>query len=129
MQGFIKSANSVSSQISYRGYEKAAVFLAELADASEKVMNALSLTVLEKRKLLKAMQKLGKYNPNNAEQVAREQAVLKEALEYGKRKNILSSKVVVPAQERDKNKEMWNTVKENPDKVAKLLGSWLDEQK
>lgn len=74
------------------------------------------------------MQSLGSYDANNIAHVTREQAVLKEALEYGKQKNILSSKPVAAAAERDKNKEMWKIVKENPDRVAELLGSWLDKK-
>ncbi len=124
MQGFVKS-----SQVHYSGYEKAAVLLAELGGASEKVLQALDLSDLEKIKLTKAMQALGHYNSNDLEQVKREQAVLNEVLLYGARKNILSEKPVVPAEERDKNKNMWQTVKSDPDKVANLLKVWLEEDK
>ncbi len=54
MQGFVKS-----SQVHYSGYEKAAVLFAELGGASEKVLQALDLSDLEKIKLTKAMQALG----------------------------------------------------------------------
>lgn len=124
MQGFVKS-----SEIRYSGFEKAAVLLAELGSASEKVLQALDLSELEKTKLTKAMRSLGHYNPNDLEQVKREKAVLNEALLYGARKNILSKKTVIPAEERDKNKNMWQTVKNDPDKVANLLKVWLEEDK
>ncbi len=124
MQGFVKS-----SEKHYTGFEKAAVLLAELGDASEKILQALDLSDLEKRKLTKALQSLGRYNANDLEQVKREQAVLNEALLFGARKNILSNKPVVPAEVRDKNKNMWQTVKNDPDKVANLLKVWLDEDK
>lgn len=124
MQGFVKS-----SEIHYSGYEKAAVLLAELGSARETVLQALDLSDLEKTKLSKAMRSLGRYNPNDLEQVKREQAVLNEALLYGARKNILSKKPVVPAEARDKNKNMWQTVKNEPDKVANLLKVWLEEEK
>lgn len=124
MQGFVKS-----SEKHYTGFEKAAVLLAELGSASEKILQALDLSDLEKSKLTKAMRSLGRYNANDLEQVKREQAVLNEALLYGARKNILSKKPVVPAEERDKNKNMWQTVKNDPDKVANLLKVWLDEDK
>ena len=124
MQGFVKS-----SEIHYSGYEKAAVLLAELGSASEKVLQALDLSDFEKTKLSKAMRSLGRYNPNDLEQVKREQAVLNEAPLYGARKNILSKKPVVPAEARDKNKNMWQTVKNEPDKVANLLKVWLEEEK
>lgn len=124
MQGFVKS-----SEKHYTGFEKAAVLLAELGSASEKILQVLDLSDLEKSKLTKAMRSLGRYNANDLEQVKREQAVLNEALLYGARKNILSKKPVVPAEERDKNKNMWQTVKNDPDKVANLLKVWLDEDK
>ncbi len=124
MQGFVKS-----SEKHYTGFEKAAVLLAELGGASEKILQALDLSDLEKRKLTKALQSLGRYNANDLEQVKREQAVLNEALLFGARKNILSNKPVVPAEVRDKNKNMWQTVKNDPDKVANLLKVWLDEDK
>ena len=124
MQGFVKS-----SEIHYSGYEKAAVLLVELGSASERVLQSLDLSDLEKNKLSKAMRNLGHYNANDMEHVKREQAVLNEALLYGARKNILSKKPVVPAEARDKNKEMWQTVKNEPDKVANLLKVWLEEEK
>ena len=124
MQGFVKS-----SEIRYSGYEKAAVLLAELGSASERLLQALDLSDLEKNKLSKAMRSLGHYNANDMEHVKREQAVLNEALLYGARKNILSKKPVVPAEARDKNKEMWQTVKNEPDKVANLLKVLLEEEK
>ena len=124
MQGFVKS-----SEIRYSGYEKAAVLLAELGSASERLLQALDLSDLEKNMLSKAMRSLGHYNANDMEHVKREQAVLNEALLYGARKNILSKKPVVPAEARDKNKEMWQTVKNEPDKVANLLKVWLEEEK
>ena len=124
MQGFVKS-----SEKHYTGFEKAAILLVELGGASEKILQALDLSDLEKRKLTKALQSLGRYNANDLEQVKREQAVLNEALLFGARKNILSNKPVVPAEERDKNKNMWQTVKNDPDKVANLLKVWLDEDK
>lgn len=124
MQGFVKSSGK-----HYTGFEKAAVLLAELGSASEKILQMLDLSDLEKSKLTKAMRSLGRYNANDLEQVKREQAVLNEALLYGARKNILSKKPVVPAEERDKNKNMWQTVKNDPDKVANLLKVWLDEDK
>lgn len=124
MQGFVKSPEK-----RYSGFEKAAVLLAELGSASEKVLQALELSDLEKNKLSRAMQSLGHYDANNPEHVKREQAVLNEALLYGARKNILSKKPVVPAEERDKNKNMWQTVKTDPDKVANILKVWLDEEK
>lgn len=124
MQGFVKS-----SEIRYSGFEKAAVLLAELGSASEKVLQALDLSDLEKNKLTKAMRNLGRYDANDISDVKREQAVLNEVLLYGAQKNILSKKPVVPAEERDKNKNMWQTVKKDPDKVANLLKLWLDEDK
>lgn len=48
MQGFVKS-----SEIRYSGFEKAAVLLAELGSASEKVLQALDLSDLEKISLQK----------------------------------------------------------------------------
>lgn len=127
MQGFVKlSENSV--KVRYGGYEKAAVLLCELGGSASVVINCLKFTDSEKHKLLKALQSLGTYDANNIAHVTREQDVLKEALEYGKQKNILSSKPVAAAAERDKNKEMWKIVKENPDKVAGLLGSWLEKK-
>ena len=60
MQGFVKS-----SEIRYSGYEKAAVLLAELGSASERLLQALDLSDLEKNKLSKAMRSLGHYNAND----------------------------------------------------------------
>lgn len=123
VQGFVKSA-----EVSCSGLEKAAVLLAELSDGADKVLAYLSLSDYEKTKIRKAMQKLGKYDPNNMAHVKREQAVLKEALEYGRQKNILSSKPVLPAEERDKNKDFWQTVRKDPKKVADLLGAWINDK-
>ena len=123
VQGFVKSA-----EVSYSGLEKAAVLLAELSDGADKVFDYLSLSDYEKTKIRKTMQKLGKYDPNNMAHVKREQAVLKEALEYGRQKNILSSKPVLPAEERDKNKDFWQTVRKDPKKVADLLGAWINDK-
>lgn len=123
MQGFIKSTNK-----NYSGFEKAAVLLCELGNAREGVLNALALSSLEKSKLLRAIEKLGHYNPNNMDHVKREQAVLSEVLLYGSKKNILSTKPVVPAKQRDKNKDMWQTVKKDPDRVAEVLKVWLSDK-
>ena len=123
MQGFVKE-----SDVKYSGYIKAAVLLTELSVASDKVLEYLNLSDSEKHKLRKAMQSLGKYDPNNIAHVRREQTVLHEALEYGKKKNILSDKTVLSAEERDKNHEMWKTVKNDPGAVAQILGAWLNAE-
>lgn len=120
--GFIKS-----SEPEYSGIEKAAVLLCEVASVEE-VYRILNLSEAEKAKIRKAIQRLGKYDANNPVHVAREQSVLKEALRIGAKKGILSSKQVVPAEERDKNKTLWTSIKNEPDKVAKLLGVWIDDK-
>lgn len=120
--GFFKASEPV-----YTGIEKAAVLLCEVSSVEE-VYRCLDLTDLEKNKLRKAIQRLGRYDANNPLHVAREQTVLKEALAIGAKKGILSNLKVVPAEERDRNKDLWTSVKNEPDKIAKILGLWLDEK-
>lgn len=112
--------------------QKAAILLTELGEdiqLREQIYNILKLTPEEQQKLRTTMEGLGTYNPHNKLHVLRESQVLREALDYGIKKGIWSEEI-----ENNRKKHMSKAeggiremVKENPQGIAQILKSWLDE--
>ena len=134
MDGFIRTTEPTLS-----GSEKVAILLAEIGpffnSNYDQLFEAMHLSDEEIRKIRKAMKKLGRYAPakvsyeKGMEQIQQEQSVLKEALDYGVRKGIVSKtsgssgktlKDFIPA-------DVKNIANQNPEDVAKVLRSWLGE--
>ena len=134
MDKFIKTTKGNLS-----GIEKAAILLAEIGPSDnsnyDALFEALHLSTDEIKKLRKAMKKLGRYAPARAnyeegmDQIHREQAVLQEALAFGKRKgiapNVSESKRLNKIVDQNETAKIQKLVAENPDDVAKVLRSWL----
>lgn len=115
------------------GKKKAAILFGELdTAAAESVMEYLNEG--EKRKLLKAMRKLGtKYNPNNPTEVRQEIQVLETLERFGKVRNIYRD---VAGERKAFEKKMAaptaqirNAIDNYPDKVASVLSAWLSKDK
>ncbi|MCR5046258.1 MAG: hypothetical protein K6A42_06750 [Treponema sp.] len=111
------------------GKKKAAILFGELDPAAaESVMDYLNDG--EKRKLLKAMRKLGtKYNPNNPTEVREEIQVLETLERFGKVRNIYRD---VAGERKAFEKKMAaptaqirTAIDNYPDKVASVLSAWL----
>ena len=115
------------------GKKKAAILFGELdTAAAESVMEYLNEG--EKRKLLKAMRKLGtRYNPNNPSEVRQEIQVLETLERFGKVRNIYRD---VAGERKAFEKKMAaptaqirNAIDNYPDKVASVLSAWLSKDK
>ena len=115
------------------GKKKAAILFGELdTAAAESVMEYLNEG--EKRKLLKAMRKLGtRYNPNNPSEVRQEIQTLETLERFGKVRNIYRD---VAGERKAFEKKMAaptaqirNAIDNYPDKVASVLSAWLSKDK
>ncbi|MCQ2241666.1 hypothetical protein [Treponema sp.] len=120
------------------GVQKAAILMAELGpllnDNYGELCKYLKLTTEEMEKIRRAMENFKPYlqtEPKNVEEIYREQAVLAEAINYGRRKGIFTP---IPKDQlkntyvkKIQSDDITEIVKENPDAVAKLLSQWLDE--
>ena len=123
----------MTSEKGIPGKKKAAILFGELdTDAAESVMEYLNEG--EKRKLLKAMRKLGtRYNPNNPSEVRQEIQVLETLERFGKVRNIYRD---VAGERKAFEKKMAaptaqirNAIDNYPDKVASVLSAWLSKDK
>ena len=133
MERFIKTTAAELS-----GSQKAAILLAEIGPLLNNNYNELykhlKLSTLEIEKLRIAMENLTPYlktEPKNIDEIYREQAVLAEAINFGRQRGIFHP---IP-KEQLKNTHVKTTpagtiasmVNENPEGVAKLVSKWLDE--
>ena len=123
----------MTSEKGIPGKKKAAILFGELdTAAAESVMEYLNEG--EKRKLLKAMRKLGtKYNPNNPAEVRDEIRVLETLERFGKVRNIYRD---VAGERKAFEKKMAaptaqirTAIDNYPDKVASVLSAWLSKDK
>ncbi len=119
----------MTSEKGIPGKKKAAILFGELdTAAAESVMEYLNEG--EKRKLLKAMRKLGtRYNPNNPSEVRQEIQVLETLERFGKVRNIYRD---VAGERKAFEKKMAaptaqirNAIDNYPDQVASVLSAWL----
>ncbi len=118
----------MTSEKGILGKKKAAILFGELGSAAEDVMDYLNEG--EKRKLLKAMRKLGsRYNPNNPAEVRDEIRVLETLERFGKVRNIYRD---VAGERKAFEKKMAaptaqirNAIDNYPDQVASVLSAWL----
>jgi hypothetical protein len=118
----------MTSEKGIPGKKKAAILFGELGSAAEDVMDYLNEG--EKRKLLKAMRKLGsRYNPNNPAEVRDEIRVLETLERFGKVRNIYRD---VAGERKAFEKKMAaptaqirNAIDNYPDQVASVLSAWL----
>ena len=135
-KSFIKTTKSALS-----GPEKVAVLLAEIGPLFnsnyDQLFEAIHLSADEIKKIRKAMKKLGRYAPaktsyeNGLEQIAKEQSVLQELLEFGARRGIAK----IPATKETTHKtlkdfipsDVKNLANQNPEDVANVLRTWLSE--
>ena len=133
MERFIKTTAAELS-----GPQKAAILLAEIGPLLNNNYNELykhlKLSTLEIEKLRIAMENLTPYlktEPKNIDEIYREQAVLAEAINFGRQRGIFHP---IP-KDQLKNTHVKTTqagtiasmVIENPEGVAKLVSQWLDE--
>jgi hypothetical protein len=133
LERFIKTTAAELS-----GPQKAAILLAEIGPLLNNNYNELykhlKLSTLEIEKLRIAMENLTPYlktEPKNIDEIYREQAVLAEAINFGRQRGIFHP---IP-KEQLKNTHVKTTqagtiasmVNENPEGVAKLVSQWLDE--
>lgn len=136
MRPFIKTTSKELS-----GVEKTAILLAEIGpmynENYDELLKALNLTTDEMRKIRQIMEKLGKYDPMHHEyetgmaEIKREQAVLEEVIEFGKRRGIFHrvEKSNIPNQyvRNDLTHGLAEMAKKDPEGIAKVLSSWLGE--
>lgn len=134
MEKFIKTAVEELS-----GVQKAAILLAELGpllnDKYNEMMAYLKLTPEEMEKIRHAMENFKPYlqtEPKDIDEIYREQAVLAEAINYGRRKGIFHAipkdqlkNTHVKVEEKD---EIAAMVRKNPDAVAQLVSQWLGDE-
>ena len=122
----------MTSDTGIPGKKKAAILFGELGSAAEGVMDYLNED--EKRKLLKAMRKLGtRYNPHNPVEVRQEIQTLETLERFGKVRNIyrdvagerkaFEKKMAAPAA------QIRTAIDNYPDKVASVLSAWLSKDK
>ncbi len=122
----------MTSEKGIPGKKKAAILFGELGSAAESVMDYLNEG--EKRKLLKAMRKLGtRYNPNNPTEVRQEIQTLETLERFGKVRNIYRD---VAGERKAFEKKMAaptaqirTAIDNYPDKVASVLSAWLSKDK
>ena len=120
------------------GPQKAAILLAELGplvnDNYQELYRHLKLSTSETEKIRLAMENLTpslKTEPKNIDEIYREQAVLAEAINFGRKRGIFHP---IP-KDQLKNTHVKTTqagtiasmVNENPESVAKIVSQWLDE--
>jgi len=120
------------------GNQKAAILLAELGplanDRYQELYKHLKLSTSQLEKLRVTMEGLSPYlktEPKNINEIYREQAVLTEALNYGKKRGIfqpipkdqLKNTSVKTSPEGEINK----LVDKDPQTVAKVVSQWLDK--
>ena len=134
MDQFIKTTTP-----SLSGPEKVAILLAEIGpffnSNYDQLYGAMHLSDEEIRKIRKAMKKLSRYAPaklsyeKGMEQIQQEQSVLKEALNYGVRKGIVSKTTGISGKTLKDfiPEDVKNIANQNPEDVAKVLRSWLGE--
>lgn len=123
------------------GAEKAAILLAEIGplynDNYEELEKALNLSPEDMKKIRTAMENLGPYKPAQKSlevgmaEIKREEAVLGEVIEFGKRRGIFHpvEKPTVSNQyiRNDINNSISEMAKKDPEGVAKILASWIGE--
>ena len=115
------------------GKKKAAILFGELdTAAAESVMEYLNEG--EKRKLLKAMRKLGtRYNPNNPSEVRQEIQVLETLERFGKVRNIYrdvaGERIAFEKKMAAPTAQIRNAIDNHPDQVASVLSAWLKKDK
>lgn len=123
------------------GVEKAAILLAEIGpfynDNYAELEKVLNLTPAEMKKIRKAMERLGQYRPARhgmevgMAEIKREEAVLEEVIEFGKRRDIFNpvEKSKIPNQyiRKDLTNGLADIAKNDPEGVAKILASWIGE--
>ena len=133
---FIKTTQPILS-----GPEKVAILLAEIGPLFnsnyDQLFEAMHLSTDEIKKIRKAMKKLGRYAPaktsyeNGMEQINKEQAVLKEALDFGVRRGIANNPTTKEVTHKTLKDFIPSDVKDlanqNPEDVANVLRSWLKE--
>lgn len=116
------------------GYEKIAVLLGELGvETSERLLQSLHLSTEEIIKIWKKIASLGEYNPNNSFHVDRENTVLEEFKKFGEFRGIYRE---VPHNQPQPNgfikvdglAEIRDEVLRNPDDIANVLRSWINEE-
>ncbi len=127
MGRFIKTTKPVLS-----GLEKVAILLAEIGPSFnsnyDRLFEALHLSDDEMKKIRKAMKKLGTYAPSKVhyeigmEQINREQTVLMETLDFGKRLGIFTEET-----KTDTSNGVQNLVNQNPEYIANVLRNWLKD--
>jgi len=129
--GFVKS-----SQLT--GAQKAAILLAEIGPAFNDhyaaLKEALNLNRKEMKKVRLAMKSLPLYlrsEPKNIREIYREQDVLEAALRFGEARGIYNPeehvKEETPAYLKNDKTGVGKLVAENPDAIARIIGSWLDK--
>lgn len=133
---FIKTTSQELS-----GIEKTAILLAEIGpmynNNYDALMESLNLSTEEKEKIRKAMMRLGSYHPARKDyetgmaEIKREQAVLNEVIEFGKRRGIFHPVEKSSIQGQYVKKDMTNGLadfaKNNPKAVADILAKWIGE--
>jgi hypothetical protein len=118
----------MTSDTGIPGKKKAAILFGELGSAAESVMDYLNEG--EKRKLLKAMRKLGtRYNPHNPVEVRDEIQVLETLERFGKVRNIYrdvaSERKAFEKRMAAPTAQIRNAIDSYPEKVASVLSAWL----
>lgn len=135
----IKLIKTTAKELS--GVEKAAILLAEIGplynDNYAELEKALNLSPAEMKKIRKAMEGLGQYHPARhgmevgMAEIKREEAVLEEVIEFGKRRGIFNpvEKSTIPNQyiRKDLTNGLADIAKNDPEGVAKILASWIGE--
>ena len=111
------------------GYQKACILLSEIGakdqNLSQKILDLVKLTPKQVRQMSRAYKTLGVFSLKNKKVIQRESLVLQEAIDYG-----VSKGIFVPeyrAKRDSGTKEIKEMVNKNPDSIAKLIGTWLDE--
>ena len=88
-------------------------------------MDLLKLSPKEVKKMNHAFKTLGVFNTKNKKVVLRENIVLQEAIDYGVKKGIFTP-VEHPGL-ADGTAKIREMVNQNPNSIAQLIGTWLDE--
>lgn len=123
------------------GVEKTAILLAEIGpmfnNNYDALMDSLHLSTEEMRKIRKAMIRLGTYRPAKKDyetgmaEIKREQVVLKEVIEYGKRRGIFHpvehSSIQGQYVKRDVTNGLAEMAKNDPQAIANILAKWIGE--
>ena len=111
------------------GYQKACILLSEIGSENnllrQQIVDILKLSPKEVKKMNHAFKTLGVFNTKNKKVVLRENIVLQEAIDYGVKKGIF-----IPVEHpglADGTSKIREMVNQNPDSIAQLIGTWLDE--